>query len=163
MPARFSLPTKGPPVPSFRGKLWFLSNFYPVHVHIGGIEFPTAEHAYVWFKVGCPEDFEAVLKMTPGKAKQWGKTRAVEKWEGQSMTVMRDILRFKFTQNLSLANRLLETNKQDLVERNNWHDLFWGVCMCQTHKGQGANHLGQLLREIKGELSHDRSVLGGSW
>jgi predicted NAD-dependent protein-ADP-ribosyltransferase YbiA (DUF1768 family) len=34
-----------------------------------------------------------------------------------------------------------------LIEENTWGDTFWGIC-----KGQGENHLGRLLMQIRDEL-----------
>jgi predicted NAD-dependent protein-ADP-ribosyltransferase YbiA (DUF1768 family) len=68
-------------------------------------------------------------------------------WEGVKIQVMRDVLRLKFA-NPGLRDRLLETGDRELIEGNTWGDTFWGVC-----RGSGKNWLGQLLMELRGELS----------
>jgi predicted NAD-dependent protein-ADP-ribosyltransferase YbiA (DUF1768 family) len=35
----------------------------------------------------------------------------------------------------------------ELVEYNYWGDLYWGVC-----RGEGENHLGRILMEIRSEI-----------
>jgi predicted NAD-dependent protein-ADP-ribosyltransferase YbiA (DUF1768 family) len=46
----------------------------------------------------------------------------------------------KFIQNEDLRKLLLDTGTSELIEDNNWHDTFWGVC-----NGVGANKLGEIL------------------
>ena len=43
---------------------------------------------------------------------------------------------------------------QELVEGNEWGDVFWGVC-----KGVGDNHLGKLLMEFRERVKKDESVI----
>jgi predicted NAD-dependent protein-ADP-ribosyltransferase YbiA (DUF1768 family) len=46
-----------------------------------------------------------------------------------------------------LADRLLLTGDEELIEGNYWHDHIWGVC-----DGTGTNWLGKILMEIRDEL-----------
>jgi predicted NAD-dependent protein-ADP-ribosyltransferase YbiA (DUF1768 family) len=63
---------------------------------------------------------------------------------------MREILRDKFTRNVALRQALCHTDELLLEEGNNWNDKFWGICPPMT--GNGLNHLGKLLMEIRSEL-----------
>jgi predicted NAD-dependent protein-ADP-ribosyltransferase YbiA (DUF1768 family) len=51
-----------------------------------------------------------------------------------------------------LAEKLLATGEEILVEGNTWHDNFWGRCSCRNCRGKGVNHLGQLLMERRAAL-----------
>lgn len=42
----------------------------------------------------------------------------------------------------------MATGNEMLVEGNNWHDKFWGVC-----GGEGENHLGKMLMHIRERLT----------
>lgn len=42
----------------------------------------------------------------------------------------------------------------DIVEGNQWHDTFWGVC-----NGVGQNNLGQILMNVRGILRDERAMM----
>ena len=44
-------------------------------------------------------------------------------------------------------DKLLDTGDTELIEGNNWHDTFWGVC-----KGKGQNNLGKILMEVRKDI-----------
>jgi predicted NAD-dependent protein-ADP-ribosyltransferase YbiA (DUF1768 family) len=80
---------------------------------------------------------------TPGQAKRAGNNLVLRPdWEEVKIPIMRELLKQKFS-NRALMYKLRQT-KGELIEGNNWGDTFWGVC-----KGQGENHLGRLLMEIR--------------
>lgn len=60
---------------------------------------------------------------------------------------MYEICKAKFTQHKDLAEKLLETGDEELVEGNKWNDTYWGVC-----NGKGKNQLGKILMRIREEL-----------
>lgn len=60
---------------------------------------------------------------------------------------MYDVVNCKFSQNKKLAEQLMATGEEDLVEGNDWGDRYWGVC-----RGVGKNKLGQILKRIRSEL-----------
>jgi predicted NAD-dependent protein-ADP-ribosyltransferase YbiA (DUF1768 family) len=64
-------------------------------------------------------------------------------WDKIKLSVMRAILEAKFRRP-DLMNRLIHTFPKEIVEDNNWHDTYWGVC-----EGVGENHLGELLMEVR--------------
>ena len=53
----------------------------------------------------------------------------------------------KYTQNPVLAEKLLATGDDELVEFNTWNDKYWGVC-----RGEGENKLGKVLMRIRQEF-----------
>ena len=61
---------------------------------------------------------------------------------------MYEICKIKFTTNPNLAKRLLDTGDEELIEGNDWNDIFWGVC-----NGKGENNLGKILMRIRNELN----------
>ena len=135
----------------FRGKYFFLSNFYEVPVTTeDGIKYSTSEHAYQAAKMEKKEDAEKVrLAPTPAKAKSLGTELTPKKdWEKIKVGVMKDIVELKFFQNFTIYKKLLETGKAHLIEGNTWKDDFWGV-----YQGKGENHLGIILMQIRDEAS----------
>lgn len=127
----------------FDGYFRFLSNFWPDR----GI---TNEHLYQAAKTDDEIWKERILKApTPNLAKKIGRQCPIrESWEDEKDEVMLKLLRLKFTKGTSLALMLLETNDSELIEGNWWGDTYWGVC-----NGEGQNKLGQLLMQVRKELS----------
>jgi len=41
----------------------------------------------------------------------------------------------------------------NLVEGNSWNDVWWGVC-----EGEGENHLGRILMDIRAEIIESTST-----
>ena len=71
------------------------------------------------------------------------------------LEVMEYALRLKFTVGTRLAQQLLDTGDDHLVEANYWHDNYWGDCTCATcdeTEQRGQNNLGKLLMKIRSEL-----------
>lgn len=135
---------------SFKGDHAFLSNFYPSPVEFEGDTYPSVEHAYQAAKT--PEDNWVVRvsireASTAAIAKKLGKSVNLRgDWESIKLQIMRQLLMAKFSDS-TLAERLLQTGAEELIEGNWWGDTFWGVC-----RGKGENHLGKLLMEIRDDI-----------
>lgn len=141
-------------IDSFRGKCAFLSNFYTcaVSVTVGNetLTFQNTEAAFQAMKdVSKAKEF---CWLGPGEAKRKGRRVNLRTdWESVKDDVMRTVLRCKFTQNPELADMLIATGNAELIEDNTWNDRYWGVC-----NGKGKNRLGQLLMELRTELTQER-------
>ena len=95
----------------------------------------------------------------PGRAKRLG--RQVElrhDWETFRLQVMEELLRRKFS-HPDLAEKLIATYPEELVEGNTWGDQFWGATKDRKLGWVGENHLGRLLMQIRGELVGDSPSL----
>lgn len=132
----------------FSGPYRFLSNFYTTPVVYRNLEYPSAEHAYQAAKCRNPLDRSAFAKnITAGEAKRLGRSIPLRKdWEKVKLLVMEDVLRSKF-EHPKMRNLLLSTGTAELIEGNNWGDIYWG-----TVNGKGENHLGRLLMKIRASL-----------
>ena len=138
----------------FRGKFRFLSNFYPALCNYGGIVYPTVEHAYQAAKTNDLDLKKLISQaLTAQEAKHMGKGVPLrEDWEDVKLDIMEQLLRLKFS-NREVANLLLLTGKEELVEGNWWGDTYWGVC-----NGAGENWLGKLLMKIREEIKCSQST-----
>jgi ribA/ribD-fused uncharacterized protein len=148
-------------IDSFAGNYGFLSNFYPCVIAHQGMKFPTSEHAFQWSKTFEHQEKHRVLwtdagiATTPGQSKQRGRRVTLRPdWEAVKVQVMTEILLAKFTQHAPLLEKLFLTEDACLVEGNLWHDRYWGVCYCTRCKRQGENMLGQILMQLRQELSN---------
>jgi ribA/ribD-fused uncharacterized protein len=137
-------------VASFRGQFDFLSNFYNSPVKSNhGLTYPTSEHAYQAMKSTKPSDrfYIASLK-TAADAKRASRSLSIRPdWENVKRKLMYKIVLAKFTQNIDLTMRLIDTLDSELVEGNYWNDTYWGVC-----NGDGENHLGRILMKVRAVL-----------
>lgn len=133
----------------FVGQYRFLSNFWLCSIEYHDVLYPSVEHAYQAAKSTDPTEREIIRDAyRPGVAKQLGRSALYVRpdWDSVKLDVMELLLRKKFSRYLNpvLAQKLLDTGDAELVEDNNWGDTFWGVC-----RGEGENHLGRLLMEIR--------------
>jgi len=129
----------------FKGKLAFLSNFYPCP-HMG--RNMTAEHIYQAGKATRPEDVEYIISASsPDDAKKRGREIKIRPdWDKVKLQVMESTLRQKF-KDPELRHKLVSVSPEDLVEENWWGDTYWGVC-----NGIGENQLGKLLLKLREEF-----------
>ena len=132
----------------FDGEYAFLSNFYERKVEYEGITYGSSEAAFQAQKTLDIEERLQFASLTPMQSKRNGRKVALRPdWEGVKVLTMYEIVLAKFTQNPDLAEMLIATGDEELVEGNYWHDTFWGVC-----DGVGTNFLGKILMQIRGEL-----------
>ena len=130
----------------FRGKYFFLSNFFASKIRYNGLTFLNNEAAFQAQK--CPERASEFCELNPSDAKRLGrKVRLRSDWESVKDDVMYDVCHAKFSQNANLRRQLLNTGNAELVEGNTWGDRVWGVC-----GGVGENRLGKILMRIRDEM-----------
>ena len=136
-------------IDKFVGEQRFLSNFYPAKVVLDGMEFSTVEHAYQAAKATDRKERRFIQgQPKPGQAKMAGRRiRSLRPdWDAVKVDIMRELLRQKFEDG-ALRWMLMQTDDAELVEGNDWGDVFWGEC-----KGVGSNWLGRLLMQIRSEI-----------
>lgn len=140
-------------IDSFQGDYRWLSNFHEVEVIWEGITYPTTEHAYQAAKTTDPFERAMILECsTPGKARRLGqKVTMRPDWDTAKLEVMRALTRQKFKQPY-LRERLIQTGRHHLIEGAPWGDRFWGVC-----DGEGENHLGRILMDVRAEIIKEMS------
>lgn len=138
----------------FDGEFAFLSNFYPSPISDGNLIFPTVEHMFQAAKTVNIKEYEKIAAAdTPGQAKRLGKKVVLrEDWEEVKDDIMYQALWLKFSIP-EFREKLLATEKKELVEGNTWHDNIWGDCSCERCKYiKGQNRLGNMLMQIREEI-----------
>jgi len=132
----------------FRGKYYFLSNFFTAPITYEGLTYKNNESAFQSAKVLDIEKRKQFTEIDPSSAKSKGRHVTLRHdWEDVKVSIMITIARNKFMQNKDLKQRLLDTKDEDLQEGNSWNDTYWGVC-----NGRGKNVLGKILMKIRDEL-----------
>ena len=134
----------------FKNKYFFLSNFYPCEITHDGLTYKSTEAAFQAAKCQNINDKIAFTQMTASESKKTGRQvkNIRSDWDDVRIAIMKEIVLQKFTQNKDLKYMLLETADSILVEGNTWNDKYWGVC-----NGEGENHLGIILEEVRSILS----------
>jgi ribA/ribD-fused uncharacterized protein len=127
------------------------SNFAPYPVRMEGKLWPTSEH---YFQAKKFEDLAHQEKIrqtkSPMIAARMGRDRKKplrRDWESVKLTIMRDVIRAKFSQHDDIRRVLLATGDAHLVEHTG-NDAFWG----DGGDGSGRNMLGRILMEVREEL-----------
>ena len=156
-------------ITKFEGRYNFLSNFYPCKIEHQGITYPSVEHYYVALKVTGMQFIDGVYYTAPdfreliarildaGDVKKLGRRVKVRSdWNEKKLEFMEWGIREKF-KDPKLGEMLLDTSDLELIEGNNWHDVFWGKCSCPKCNGDGENHLGKILMKIREELRQQNS------
>jgi ribA/ribD-fused uncharacterized protein len=133
----------------------FFSNFSPHGFELDGKYWPTVEHYYQAQKFAGTYAEERVRRAkTPKEAKRLGRSRQLplrENWEEVKEEVMRRAVQRKFETHDDLREWLLLTGDEELVESSPF-DYYWG---CGAD-GSGLNRLGQILMEVRDQLSEER-------
>ena len=144
-------------ITSFRGPYRFLSNFYRMGLVLDGAFYPSAEHAFQAFKAATPESHAYIQGApNPRESKARGRQCVLRpEWADPSfrLAVMLRVLYAKFDHH-TLRQQLLATGDRVLVEGNTWGDRYWGQCPI----GQGQNHLGRLLMQVRQDLRRREEV-----
>lgn len=138
----------------FQGAYKWLSNFVPVKIILGGLEYPSVEHAYMSAKSDDPDwkIFCANSDNKPGYIKRESKrVKLVNNWELVKLPIMKKCIEQKFNQE-PYRTLLLATGTKHIQEGNRWGDEFWGVSL---KSGKGRNNLGKLIMEFRDILIKD--------
>lgn len=145
-------------ITSFAGKYRFLSNFWRVPIIYDGHTYPSVEHAYQAAKIPPTilnyHDLCHGIRTapTPGRAKRLGRFAPLrDDWDEIKRSIMVELINRKFHYS-HLAGCLIATAPATLVEGNTWNDRYWGVS-----GGFGANHLGNILMEVRSKLMKQSS------
>ena len=132
----------------FRGKNYFLSNFYEAPVTYLGNTYQNNEAAFQAQKTYKPEERLQFSNLNPSEAKRLGRRIKLRPdWEEVKNECMYEICKAKFEQNKDIQQKLIDTGNRHLEEGNNWGDRIWG-----TVDGVGENRLGKILMVIRNEM-----------
>lgn len=148
---------KGKLIDSFSNQYEFLSNFYNAPVEYEGLLYRNNEAAFQSAKIVDMEERKKFTSYAPSFAKLQGRHLTLRPdWERIKDGVMYDAVKNKFTRNLDLKMRLLNTGNALLIEGNWWHDNYWGDCNCQKCRDiPGKNQLGITLMKVREELQEE--------
>ena len=138
------------------------SNFYETEFDLDGVKYKSAEHAYQALKAKTFGDEEAFEKIQKAKSAQSAKAAGKkvkefkeETWKEKKDEVMKTILRAKFTQNLELRKKLLDSGDKRIANADS-RDKYWGIGTSANTtmakdptKWKGENKLGALLEELR--------------
>lgn len=144
-------------IDEFREAYGFLSNYHICNLDYEGNNYCCAESAFQAMKENNPAERGNYSHLYPSEAKKKGHACNLRSdWEEVKLDIMYDILKVKFSDK-ELKERLLLTGDKELIEGNNWHDNFWGNCVCKKCRSiEGKNMLGKLLMKLRSELNNKK-------
>lgn len=147
----------------FRDRYRFLSNFYPSPIEVDGTVYPTVEHAFQAYKSDDPKVRQMISKLPlPSDAKKTGRLIKMRPdWDSIKDAHMLRLLAAKFSEP-SMKKKLLDTENEELIEGNYWHDNYWGSCNCERCQSKGKNILGKLLMDLRKSLRVKETNYEGS-
>ena len=138
-------------IDSFKGKYYFLSNFFSSKIEHEGRVYDNGEAMFHSFKNPSSKYKDSLVGVDPSRAKKRGRNVQLRHdWEEVKDECMYITVKAKFTQNQDLKEKLLATGDAMLIEGNTWNDKYWGVCY-----GKGKNKLGQILMRVREELKEE--------
>jgi N-glycosidase YbiA len=134
---------------STNGTYGFLSNFFKAPFHVNGHVYSTSEAYFQAMKFPDNPEIQDLIRKatTPFAAAKLGRNRQFllrKDWEHVKEGVMKDALKFKFSSNPVLMERLLHTKGLKIVEKSD-KDAYWGT----GFSGNGLNRLGVLITEFR--------------
>lgn len=136
-------------VKELRDEYWLLSNFADIPVYFNGILYRNSEAAFQSQKTFDMKLRLQFASVDPDTAKHMGRKLKIRPdWDTARLWIMRDIVAAKVQQNRRVKDVLLNIDGT-IEEGNTWHDKFWGV---DLETGEGENHLGKILMEIRDEM-----------
>ena len=131
------------------------SNFAAFPFTLDGERWPTSEHYFQARKFRDEARGEEIRKTASAMvAARMGRSRSAklrEDWEFVKDDIMRKVVRAKFMQHEEIRKNLLETGDALLVEHTA-KDSYWA----DGGDGHGRNMLGQILMEIRDEISRQQ-------
>lgn len=153
-------------IENFRGEHYFLSSMFEVPKGIElveGLIVPTSEHPYQAAKFLEAAARTRVLQAPNGFAAR-SVSRTLERegspvredWSDVKVPVMRAAVALKFGQNQDVAESLVATGEEEIVEVRG-KDVFWGV---HPKTREGLNWLGRILMEARDTLVDQTDQMG---
>lgn len=127
------------------GDISWLRNDYVINMTIGGVTYPTLEHAYQASKFN-DKALKFLISKTDdvSEARRIGKSNKIRS-DFDRLSVMNSLLHKKFFDNANFGKELANLSGPIVMEG---HDDFWGT----GNDGFGDNEMGQLLESIRDEL-----------
>lgn len=145
-------------ISSFTDENRFLSNFW-TEPQRGN---RSVEHFYQAAKAAVPAQAAEILadSVTAGQSKRLGqKVELRDDWNQIKDDVMYQNVRSKFMLDKELADKLLATGDQELIEGNNWGDRYWGAeWVPEVEEWVGENKLGKILMEVRTQVAKAREL-----
>lgn len=133
------------------------SNFSAHGFQLDGHYWKTSEHYFQAMKFQGTQ-YENLVReaRSPKQAAETGRRRDLplrKDWESIKDDVMRRAVWAKFTTHAALAQLLLDTGDEEIIE-NAPHDYYWG----SGQDGTGKNILGKILMETRTKLRQDKET-----
>jgi ribA/ribD-fused uncharacterized protein len=112
----------------FNGKYAFLSNFYDSPIVYNGLRYSNNETAFQAQKTLDENIKKEFTLLPPNLAKRKGRKISLRPdWEEVKDSIMYEICleKFVYSENVNLFKLLQDTEDEEIIEGNYWHDNYW--------------------------------------
>ncbi len=159
-------------ITSFKGKYDFLDPAYYSLAEYDGVIYNSAEAAFLASQYDDPY-FRSMFRNTAlpiWRARELAKRLQKRRdWTPElSIELMQKITLDKLSRSPNLRSLLLATRHERIVAENDWHEQFWGRCICNNRPGKcgrkdsclvpGSNNLGKILMSVRDQLALEAQV-----
>ena len=131
----------------------YLSNWYPAHFTVDGIEFSSMEQ-FMMYQKACRTNDVAEIKKLGREVHGYNENT----WNGVRQIIVYEGLKAKFSQNAELKEKLVDTGDAILAECA-VRDQIWGIGLSMRDpnrldrsKWRGKNLLGYALMMVREQL-----------
>lgn len=133
----------------------YMNNFCKAKMTVYGRIWETVEHAYQAQKTLIPGEINKIwAASSPREARNMGQLVQMRPdWDLIKDHVMKECVLAKFKQHPELAEQLLSTEDEELVE-DSPIDWYWGC----GKDGTGKNMLGKTLMQVRKELRDEKAA-----
>jgi len=154
-------------ITQFKGQYEFLDLAYYCLTEFDGAIYNSAEAAFLAAQFDDPY-FRSMFRnpaLPIWKARELAKRlQKRHDWTPElSIELTWQVTLDKFSRSLNLRSLLLATHHERIVAENNWHEQFWGLCICNMRQGKygrkdaclvpGSNQLGEILMSVRDRLA----------
>ena len=144
-------------ITKFEGEYACFHNYFMCKVIFDEQDFRNSEAAYQAQKYAKQKSRNIYRTMAPSTAHLRGqKIKPLRpKWDEVKDELMHKVVFEKFYQNEKIRDILLSTGDEEIINENDYHDNYWGVCTCEKCREEnieGQNKLGKILMQVREEI-----------
>lgn len=144
-------------ITKFEGQYACFSNYYMCNMVFEELPYRCSESCYQSLKYAKQKSRNIYRTMAPSTAHLRGqKIKPLRpKWDEVKDDLMYKVVFEKFYQNKNIQEILLSTGDEEIINENDYHDNYWGICSCEKCRAEnieGQNKLGKILMKVREDI-----------
>ena len=144
-------------ITKFEGQYACFSNYFMCNMVFEELPYRCSESCYQSLKYAKQKSRNIYRTMAPSTAHLRGqKIKPLRpKWDEVKDDLMYKVVFEKFYQNKNIQEILLSTSNEEIINENDYHDNYWGICTCEKCRSEnieGQNKLGKILMKVREDI-----------